>query len=217
MPPNHHHHHRSLSLESAHSSSPRSPSPPSQTFHSSILPHSIPTPALLESVAGAAHYSGVKVDPEALKHRRASMDRRSSANEPVKADHQRIMADLKELYCCRPTVEIFERSWNKDAVFEWFALPKLFSKSETLSTRIMSSTSSPNRLVFAQKQEYTPRLFGRKKVIDSIIVVDLDREEKIVRLVDQWDGKVPTWFGSHTLRRANAKVAPWLVHVPKHA
>ncbi len=118
MPPNHHHHHRSLSLESAHSSSPRSPSPPSQTFHSSILPHSIPTPALLESVAGAAHYSGVKVDPEALKHRRASMDRRSSANEPVKADHQRIMADLKELYCCRPTVEIFERSWNKDAVFE---------------------------------------------------------------------------------------------------
>ncbi|PBK77956.1 hypothetical protein ARMSODRAFT_946796 [Armillaria solidipes] len=237
MPPNHHHHHhhhhhRSLSLESAHSSSPRSPSPPSQTFHSSILPHSIPTPALLESVAGAAHYSGVKVDPESLKHKRASMDRRSSTNEPVKADHQRIMADLKELYCCRPTVEIFERSWNKDAVFEdplsyckgyneyaaqWFALPKLFSKSETLSTRIMSSTSSPNRLVFAQKQEYTPRLFGRKKVIDSIIVVDLDREEKILRLVDQWDGKVPTWFGSHTLRRANAKVAPWLVHVPKQA
>ncbi|SJL00207.1 uncharacterized protein ARMOST_03519 [Armillaria ostoyae] len=230
MPPNHHHHHRSLSLESAHSSSPRSPSPPSQTFHSSILPHSIPTPALLESVAGAAHYSGVKVDPESLKHRRASMDRRSSANEPVKADHQRIMADLKELYCCRPTVEIFERSWNKDAVFEdplsyckgyndglpWYD-PKLFSKSETLSTRIMSSTSSPNRLVFAQKQEYTPRLFGRKKVIDSIIVVDLDREEKILRLVDQWDGKVPTWFGSHTLRRANAKVAPWLVHVPKQA
>ncbi|KAK0228361.1 hypothetical protein IW262DRAFT_1264011 [Armillaria fumosa] len=239
MPPSHHHHHRSLSLESAHSSSPRSPSPPSQTFHSSILPHSIPTPALLESVAGAAHYSGVKVDPEALKHRRASMDRRSSANESVKADHQRIMADLKELYCCRPTVEIFERSWNKDAVFEdplsyckgyneyaaqapyflsdWCLQPKLFSKSETLSTRIMSSTSSPNRLVFAQKQEYTPRLFGRKKVIDSIIVVDLDREEKILRLVDQWDGKVPTWFGSHTLRRANAKVAPWLVHVPKQA
>ncbi|KAK0210569.1 hypothetical protein DFS33DRAFT_1370990 [Desarmillaria ectypa] len=225
MPPNHHHHHRSLSLESAHSTSPRSPSPPSQTFHSSILPHSIPTPALLESVAGAAHYSGIKVDPEALKHRRASMERRESCNnEPVKADHQRIMADLKELYCCRPTVEIFERSWNKNAVFEdplsyckgyneyaaqWFAL------SETLSTRIMSSTSFPNRLVYAQKQEYTARLFGRKKVIDSIIVVDLDREEKIVRLVDQWDGKVPTWFGSHTLRRANAKIAPWLIHVPK--
>ncbi|KAK0199206.1 hypothetical protein DFS33DRAFT_1388906 [Desarmillaria ectypa] len=97
MPPNHHHHHRSLSLESAHSTSPRSPSPPSQTFHSSILPHSIPTPALLESVAGAAHYSGIKVDPEALKHRRG---------------------ELEGTYCCRPTVEIFERSWNKNAVFE---------------------------------------------------------------------------------------------------
>ncbi|KAG7452691.1 uncharacterized protein BT62DRAFT_18530 [Guyanagaster necrorhizus] len=234
MPPSHHHHHhRSLSRGSTRSLSPRSPSPPSQTFHSSILPHPIPTPALVESVAGAAHYSGVKVDPETLKHRRASIDRReTSTNEPVKADHQRIMADLKELYCCRPTMEIFERSWNKDAVFEdplsyckgykeyaaqWFVLPKLCSKSETLSTRIMSSTSSPNRLVFAQKQEYTARLFGHKKVIDSIVVVDLDREEKIVRLVDQWDGKVPTWFGSHTLRRANAKVVPWLVHVPKQA
>ena len=55
-----------------------------------------------------------------------------------------------------------------------------------------------------------------RQVIESIIVVDLDEDEKIVKLVDQWDGTLPTWFGSHTLRRINAKVAPWLVHVPKH-
>ncbi len=52
------------------------------------------------------------------------------------------------------------------------------------------------------------------QVIESIIVVDLDEEEKIVKLSDQWDGKLPTWFGSHFLRRVNAKVAPWFVHVP---
>ncbi|KAF9050679.1 hypothetical protein BDZ89DRAFT_1235142 [Hymenopellis radicata] len=168
------------------------------------------------------------------------MDRRRSSQEMainLKADHHRIIADLQELYCCRPTPEIFERSWTKDAVFEdplsvckgfheyaaqahdtylqWYAMPKLFSASVTLSSRVMSSTSSPNRLVFAQTQEYTYRIGGQKKVIESIIVVDLDDEEKIVKLSDQWDGKLPTWFGSHFLRRANAKVAPWLVHVPR--
>ncbi|KAF9050676.1 hypothetical protein BDZ89DRAFT_587970 [Hymenopellis radicata] len=81
----------------------------------------------------------------------------------------------------------------------WYAMPTLFSASVTLSSRVMSSTNSPNRLVFAQTQEL-------KKVIESIIVVDLDDEEKlkIVKLSDQ-DGKLPTWFGSHFLRRANAK------------
>ncbi|KAF8921490.1 hypothetical protein CPB85DRAFT_1271079 [Mucidula mucida] len=235
----HHHHHRSLSRTSRTSISSatnrRSPSPssrPSQTFHASILPRSMPTPALVESVAGGAHYAGIKVDAESPKHPHTSMDRRRSSQEMainLKADHHRVMADLQELYCCRPTPEIFERSWNKEAVFEdplsvckgfheyaaqWYAMPKLFSNSVTLSSRVMSSTNSPNRLVYAQTQEYTYRIGGQKKVIESIIVVDLDEEEKIVKLSDQWDGKLPTWFGSHFLRRVNAKVAPWFVHVP---
>lgn len=33
----------------------------------------------------------------------------------------------------------------------------------------MSSTHHPNRLVFYQSQEYTTRLFGRKKVIEYSI------------------------------------------------
>lgn len=108
----------------AHSpTQPRSPSPPSQTFHSSgILPKSMPTPALVESVAGGAHYSGTRVDPESLmKHRPSSggdLDRRTSDHTEVNADHHRIMEDLKELYCLKPSVEIFRRSWHKDAVFE---------------------------------------------------------------------------------------------------
>ncbi len=124
----HHHHHRSLSRTSRTSISSatnrRSPSPssrPSQTFHASILPRSMPTPALVESVAGGAHYAGIKVDAEFPKHPHTSMDRRRSSQEMainLKADHHRVMADLQELYCCRPTPEIFERSWNKEAVFE---------------------------------------------------------------------------------------------------
>ncbi|KDR73464.1 hypothetical protein GALMADRAFT_72147 [Galerina marginata CBS 339.88] len=224
------HHSRSPSRDSYSSPRPpRSPSPPSQIFHPSILPHSVPTPALVESVAGGAHYAGAKVDSDAvLKHRRSSGTRSHTA---LKHDHQRILDDLTELYCCRPTLEIFERSWSKDAEFEdplskckgyheysaqWFAMPKLFSKSEQMSKRVMSSTDNPNQLIYHQTQEYTTRFLKRKKVIESIIIVDLDENEKIIRMIDKWDGKdLPVHYGASFLRSLSAKVAPWLFHVPK--
>lgn len=42
--------------------------------------------------------------------------------------------------------------------------PKLFSKSESLSSRVMLATQFPNRLIYHQSQEYTFRIIGRKKV-----------------------------------------------------
>jgi len=141
------------------------------------------------------------------------------------------MEDLKELYCCRPRLEIFQRSWRQDAVFEdplvrcegyeqyapqWFAMPKVFSQSKTLSSRIMLSTQSPNRLIYSQTQEYTLRFIGKKKRVDSIIVVDLDENDMIIRLEDKWKGaEPPTQYGASFLRQANARVTSWLVKVPK--
>ncbi|KAF5386818.1 hypothetical protein D9615_001812 [Tricholomella constricta] len=220
-------HHRRLSSSSG--SHPRSPSPPSLTYHPTIIP--IPTPALVESVAGAAHYSGIKLDHEtSLKHRRGSHDT-GDIHTQLKPGHKRVLEDLKELYGCRPTLEIFERSWNKDAEFEdplskckgynqyaaqWFALPKLFAESKTISTRVMSSTHTPNRLVYTQSQLYTTHFLKHQKMINSIIVVDMDDDEKIIRMVDQWDGKdLPSWFGAHFLRVLNAKITPWLISTPK--
>ena len=53
------------------------------------------------------------------------------------------------------------------------------------------------------------------KVIESIVVVDLDEDDRIVRLVNQWNGEdLPSYFGSSFLRTLNAKLAPWLIHVP---
>ncbi|KAF9466402.1 hypothetical protein BDZ94DRAFT_1251864 [Collybia nuda] len=223
------HHRRTTSNDSKASYPP--PSPPSLTYHSSILPRSVPTPALVESVAGAAHYSGIRIEPEAqLKRRRSSHGEREVHSE-LKADHSRVLADLKELYCCRPTLEILDRLWRKDAIFEdplskckgfdeyaaqWFAMPKLFSHSETTSSRVMSSTHTPNRLVFSQTQTYTTRFFKRKKAIESIIIVEMDENEKIIRLVDQWGGNdLPIRFGAQFLRVLNAKITPWLISIPK--
>jgi len=65
----------------------------------------------------------------------------------------------------------------------------------------MSSTSSPNRIIYYQVQEYTLHLLKRKKVafdysslkfspqvlqvIELVVIIDLDESGKIVRLVDQ--------------------------------
>ncbi|TEB36291.1 hypothetical protein FA13DRAFT_1727869, partial [Coprinellus micaceus] len=95
---------------------------------------------------------------------------------------------------------------------------KLFTSSTTLASRVMSSTSAPNRIVYHQKQEYTFPVFGKKKVIESIIVVELDEDDKIISVVDQWDGNdLPTSSWTAILRTLNAKVTPWLVRVPKSA
>ncbi|KAJ6547338.1 hypothetical protein B0H19DRAFT_1165099 [Mycena capillaripes] len=212
-------HHRSPSAASRASNNE-----PTQTKHTSILP-TVPTPALVESVAGGAHYSGSNIEP--LKHRHSSHDSPQTHTE-LKADHHRVLDDIRALFECRPTPEIFERSWHKDAVFEdplskckgfreyaaqWYAMPRLFAKSETVSWRVMSSTRSPNRIVFSQTQRYKNRFID--KTIESVVTVDLDDSDKIIRLVDQWDGKaLPSGFVG-MLRRLNAKIVPLLVHVPK--
>lgn len=112
-------HTRSMSVDSTgrrRVSSPESPLP-SQIHHHPTIFHSVPTPALVESVAGGAHYAGVRVDSDTVsKHRRGSQDRQNHTE--IKNDHQRIMHDLQELYSCRPTLDIFDRSWSKNAVFE---------------------------------------------------------------------------------------------------
>lgn len=46
------------------------------------------------------------------------------------------------------------------------------------------------------------------------MVVDLDHEDKIIKLEDKWNGEEqPTRWGASMLRRLNAKTLPWLVRV----
>ncbi|KAJ6457838.1 hypothetical protein C8R47DRAFT_168339 [Mycena vitilis] len=150
----------------------------------------------------------------------------SPSNADLKPSQTRVLADIRELYELRPTPELFARSWHKDAVFEdplveahgfrqyaaqWYAMPKLFSKSETVSWRVISTTPSPiaNRIVFSQQQRYHNRFMN--KTIDSMVTVDLDETDKITRLVEQWDGKD---LPGSMLRRLNGKITPFVVRVP---
>lgn len=124
----HHHHHTSHS-------------PPTQVFHpASPLSPPIPTPSLLESVAGAAHYSGVPVDADVKKrHRRHS----SAAMDLAKLipDHQRVLDDLRELYCCRPTKQIIDRLFRQDVEFE----VRVYHKYSFVKLRLIWSRASRTR------------------------------------------------------------------------
>jgi len=142
-----------------------------------------------------------------------------------------VINDLKDLYSLRPSVEIFERSFARDVVFEdplthckglneiaaqFYAMPKVFSKAVTLSFKVLQSANDPNRIIYSQQQEYTVKLIGMKRSFNSIIVVDLDSDDKIVQLEDQWHGEEPpTAWGLGALRRFNGKVTTWLVRLPK--
>ncbi|QRW12988.1 hypothetical protein RhiLY_11987 [Ceratobasidium sp. AG-Ba] len=106
---------------------------------------------------------------------------------------------------------------NIPSLLKWYGLPKVFSHSRTLMYKVISSTEKPNRIVYEQRQEYTFRLIGTKRAITSIIFIDLDENDKIVRLEDKWNGKdQPVRFGALWLRRLNAVTVPWFIGVPKY-
>ncbi|KAG8724001.1 hypothetical protein FRC09_000809 [Ceratobasidium sp. 395] len=150
---------------------------------------------------------------------------------PLEGKRKQIVEDVMNLFSSQPSQDIFHRSWRVDATFEdplskcigykqyapqWYGMPKAFPTSRTLAYKVISSTENPNRIVYEQKQEYTIRFINTKKVMDSTVVIDLDENDKIIKLEDKWSGQdQPVRFGALWLRRLNAMTLPWLVKVPK--
>jgi len=98
-------------------------------------------------------------------------------------------------------------------------MQKAFSKARTLRANIISSThgpGGPNRIMYEQEQEYTIRFIGATKRVHSLIILDLDENDKIVRLTDKWSGKdSPAGYRDY-LRRFGASSVPWLISVPDY-
>ena len=98
-----------MSLPSSPTSHPHPPPQlPTHTYHTSLLPRSIPTAALLDSAVGAAHYSGV----ESVNERRRSVRiagkasandgaslarRRSSVLQEPNPSHLTVVDDIKDV------------------------------------------------------------------------------------------------------------------------
>jgi len=217
---------------------------PTHTYHSSLLPRSIPTVALLDSVVGGAHYSGVESVNERRRSIRnshaqtlhdggVSLNRRSSIlpSEPNRF-HLTVLDDIKDMYEGFATKEMLQKRWRKDAEYEdpytrckglseiapqWYALRRMYTKLTVTGRRVLASTEHPNRLILWQKHEYTIRVAGSKKVVESILVIDFDDDGKIMRMVDQRRGlDPPTKWGAQQLRRLNGRVVPWVPWLGSH-
>ncbi|CAE7206876.1 unnamed protein product [Rhizoctonia solani] len=229
---------RRLSTTSSHATA--------HSWHgSSGILANLPTPGMLASLAGAAHYTGNPKysQQEAVRASFGSKNivlegkRKQTVEDVLEVrglnSMHRIGLMIVQLFCAHPSLEIFERSWHRDAVFEdpftkcigyreyaaqWYGLPKIAAQSTTLQYRVLSSTHSPHKIVFDQTQQYTLRYIKRKKTIHSLVVLELDQDEKIIKMEDKWNGEdLPRKWGAVWFRRLNGKTIPFFVRVPRPA
>jgi len=73
---------------------------------------------------------------------------------------------------------------------QWYGIPKVMSKSQTLKTEVVSST--PTEIVFKLQQEYSPRLMPASRAVNSLVSLAVERingEEKVVYHKDMWNEK----------------------------
>jgi len=207
---------------------------PTLVYHPEIKRRSLSfTLPDIQAYAGGAHYSAS--DERFALVREVSTSSAYLATSKVKLVGKRkeVVRDVLELFCSRPTTDIFERSWRTDAQFEdplgkcsgynecvahWFAMHKLFPKSKTLVADVIKSThgpGEPNQIVIKQKQEYTVWLIGTKQVIKSLVIIDLDENDMIVKLDDKWNASdYPSTFSAYYLARLNTRAMMWFFGTP---
>jgi len=149
--------------------------------------------------------------------------------EMLPEERRRVLNDVRELFAGKPSVEIFQRSFRRDTVYEdplsravgikqvaaqWYKLSIVFPSPHNLSSRLLSST--PTQMVFSQRQEYTVRGVGVKRTVESLVVIDLDPSDKVVKMMDLWNGEDPPMrWGMGLLRRLHGMTLPWVFRVPK--
>ncbi|RYP89504.1 hypothetical protein DL770_004374 [Monosporascus sp. CRB-9-2] len=106
---------------------------------------------------------------------------------PISPSRKAIQQSIINLYCGSAS--------EKDmAVYkiagQWYGIPTLFAKSETLATEVASST--PDELVWKQRQQYTFSGIHVSKTADSLISLKLEGQEpneKVVYHKDMWNEK----------------------------
>lgn len=229
--PTFYHSHRASAMSS-------STQEPSLTFHPKEHAWTNGMPNFEAFVAGA-HFSAPSNAEEQREdggplYRRASEELDTGAVK-LKGRRRTVVRDVVECYCCRPTPEIFHRSWRQNAIVQdpleecsgykeygaqYYGMPHAFSKSRTLHVNVLSSThgpSEPNRIVYEQQQEYTIRFLRRRQKVQSLITLDLDEDDKIVHLTDEWSAsQPPARYSAYFLSRVIARTFRRFISIPKY-
>lgn len=59
--------------------------------------------------------------------------------------------------------------------------------SKTLATEVMES--EPDKIIFKLRQEYTPKVLGISKPVNSLVTLTLDEDGKVKYHKDMWNEK----------------------------
>lgn len=139
---------------------------------------------------------------------------------------EEIVNNILSLYCLRPSKECF-KYYDNEVIFEdnliyatglanlkssFYGMPKLFTKSTTVSYKVLENT--PNVLRIELNQRYTLPYVNRAFVQNCVIVLEFDGQ-KIVKHSDLWSGKPIATEKILILRKAMAKLVSTFVRVPE--
>ncbi|KAB8291188.1 hypothetical protein EYC80_009876 [Monilinia laxa] len=105
---------------------------------------------------------------------------------------------------------------RKQFAAQWYGLQAAFSSIERLGYEV---TSAGNPVVLGLKTKYVVKGVGKEQVIESRVSIwtEGDKDLKIVKVEDAWNGEVPSEGAfAKALRNLNSVVVPAFVSVPKN-
>jgi len=127
-----------------------------------------------------------------------------SKSVPLDAEREKILKSITALYSGSASEDdmrvyaekaIYDDPWSYcDTRYkiagQWYGIPMIMAKSETLATEVVSSTD--DTVVFKLRQEYKPKLSPKGFAVNSLVSLSLqevDGVEKVVYHKDMWNEK----------------------------
>lgn len=137
--------------------------------------------------------SDLKIENTSLK---------TSPGVELSNDQKTIVGSVLDLFAGRPSLEKL-KLWDDEGIFEdpitvakgrkqyepqWYGLQSAFSEIERLGHEI---TSSGNPISLNMTTRYVVKGINKEQKISSVVNIYLNKEGKIEKVEDKWDGKLP--------------------------
>ncbi|KAF1822076.1 uncharacterized protein K489DRAFT_380810 [Dissoconium aciculare CBS 342.82] len=138
-----------------------------------------------------------------------------------------IVGSVLDLFAGRPSLPKLQL-WKDDAEFtdpitiskgrekysaQWYGLQAAFSEIERLHHEVKSAG---NPISIDMKTRYVIKGIGKEQTVSSVVNIYTEGD-KIVKVEDKWDGKLPDSAFADVFRKLNAYTVPLIVGVPKNA
>ncbi|TKA22955.1 hypothetical protein B0A50_07697 [Salinomyces thailandicus] len=144
------------------------------------------------------------------------------------SSHQKtIVGSVLDLFAGRPSLAKLGL-WKDEATFadpitiaegrakyeaQWYGLQSAFSEIERLSHEVKDA-GNPIRM--DMETRYVVKGLGKEQIIKSEIEIWMEGD-KISKVADKWDGKLPDSGIANAFRHLNAVSVPKMIGVPKNA